>query len=70
MQMRYFYIVALAILAATPALAKDSLGLFGDWGAFRQRGSCYATTASVSDIQGRKAPAYLTVTLWAGNRSP
>jgi hypothetical protein len=68
--MRYFPILALAILVAIPALAKDSLGLFGDWGAFRQRGICYATTASASDVQGRKAPAYLTVTLWAGNRSP
>jgi hypothetical protein len=70
MQTRYFTLLALALLAASPAQARDSLGLFGDWGAFRQRGSCYATTASASDVQGRKAPAYLTVTLWAGNRSP
>jgi hypothetical protein len=57
-------------LMATPALARDSLGVFGDWGAFKQRGSCYATTASTSASQGRKGPAYLTVTLWAGNRAP
>jgi hypothetical protein len=68
--MRYLTLFALALVAAPPAHARDSLGLFGDWGAFRQRGSCYATTASASDAQGRKAPAYLTVTLWAGNRSP
>jgi hypothetical protein len=68
MQMRYFPL--LVLLLATPAMAKDSLGLFGDWGAFKQRGTCYATTASASDAQGRKAPAFLTVTLWAGNRSP
>jgi hypothetical protein len=68
MQMRYF--LGFALMLAPPALAKDSLGLFGDWGAFKQRGSCYATTASRSDAQGRKASAFLTVTLWAGNRSP
>jgi hypothetical protein len=68
--MRYFSALTLVLLVASPAQARDSLGLFGDWGAFRQRGSCYVTTASASDVQGRKAPAYLTVTLWAGNRSP
>jgi hypothetical protein len=70
MQMRLFSLLGLALLTATPALARDSLGVFGDWGAFRQRGSCYATTASSSAAQGRTAPAYLTVTLWAGSRSP
>jgi hypothetical protein len=70
MQMRYFLAPCLAVLVTAPALARDSLGLFGDWGAFKQRGSCYATTASTSDAQGRKAPAFLTITRWAGNRNP
>jgi hypothetical protein len=70
MQMRYFLCLSAALLAAPSAMARESLGLFGDWGAFKQRGSCYATTASTSDAQGRKAPAFLTVTRWAGNRNP
>ncbi len=72
MQIRFLPLlcVALALASASPAFAKDSLGIFGDWGAFKQGASCYATTASTSAAQGRKGPAYLTVTLWAGNRAP
>ncbi len=68
--MRIASLLVLLWLAAPPAQARDSLGVFGDWGAFKQRGSCYATTASTSAAQGRKGPAYLTVTLWAGSRAP
>ncbi len=45
---------ALALLAlAMPAAAKDSLGVFGDWGAFRDPGvpRCYAIAAAENEAR-------------------
>ena len=56
-------LLALAlILAATPALARDSLGVFGDWGAFRdpQVPRCYAIAAASGD----GAQGYASVGNW------
>ena len=47
-------LVALALLAmAAPVSAKDSLGVFGDWGAFRdpQVPRCYAIAAARNDAR-------------------
>ena len=52
-----------------PVLAKETLGVFGDWGAFRTAQGCYAITESTSAAQGRKTPATLGVARFAGQRS-
>jgi hypothetical protein len=72
MQIRYFSCFSLitSLLLSPPVLARTSLGVFADWGAFKQGSSCYIISPSVSPVQGRKSSGYLTVTLWAGNRSP
>jgi hypothetical protein len=48
----------LAVVAlAAPALAKDSLGVFGDWGAFRdqQVPRCYAISAALAEARSNSA---------------
>ncbi len=59
--MRRLFALAL-IFAATPALARDSLGVFGDWGAFRdpQVPRCYAIAAASGD----GAQGYASVGNW------
>jgi hypothetical protein len=56
---------ALALLAlAVPATAKDSLGVYGDWGAFRdpQEPRCYAIAAAQNEARDH-AP-YASVGTW------
>ena len=56
---------ALALLAlAAPVAAKDSLGVFGDWGAFRdpQVPRCYAIAAAQN--QARDHAPYASVGTW------
>jgi hypothetical protein len=65
--------LALALAAfATPAWAsRDTLGLFGDWGAFRDRGTdrkCYAIAMPAQANMNRRSAAYLTVSTWPGRR--
>lgn len=49
--MRLPLALAVLVLAAAPLAAKDSLGVFGDWGAFRdpQIPRCYAIAAAQSE---------------------
>jgi hypothetical protein len=63
-------LLLLALLAPAPVLARDSLGLFGDWGVFRSGSGCYAITDSRSAAQGRKAPATLSVARFARQDAP
>jgi hypothetical protein len=65
-------ILAMGAMAATvtaPVLAKESLGIFGDWGAFRdKRGGtvCYVVSApSASTGKGRRS-GQLVVSRWPG----
>ena len=54
-----------AVLAlATPALARDSLGMFGAWGAFRDAAvpRCYAV--ALSSAKARDYQPYATVGHW------
>jgi hypothetical protein len=56
---------ALVLLAlAAPAAAKDSLGVFGDWGAFRDRSvpRCYAIAAAQN--AARDHAPYASVGTW------
>jgi len=57
--------LALLLLAATPLAARDSLGVYDSWAAFRDASParCYA----IAKAQGKTAaPAYATVSLWPG----
>ena len=49
--------VILALIAASPLAAKDSLGVFGQWGAFRdpQVPRCYAIAAAEIETRPRVA---------------
>lgn len=64
---RYFAIFALlAALAAPPLAARDSLGMFSDWGAFRDPSvpRCYAIAkARPSTLQREYAP-YASIGTW------
>ncbi|MGH6785530.1 MAG: hypothetical protein ACREBO_01765 [Novosphingobium sp.] len=56
---------ALALLAA-PALARDSLGMFGAWGAFRDPGTprCYAIALAEPSTQQRDYQPFASVAAW------
>nr|WP_245647639.1 invasion associated locus B family protein [Novosphingobium lentum] len=60
-------LLALCALPATPALARDGLGIFDDWGAFRDPNvpRCYAI-AMAAGSRGRKNDfqPFATVGLW------
>ena len=51
------------LLLAAPLAAKDSLGVFGDWGAFRDPGTprCYAIAAAQN---ARSGQPYASVGTW------
>lgn len=56
------------ILLAGPAIARDSLGIFGTWGAFRDAasGRCYAIAVPQPDRSDRKTGAFASVGTWPG----
>ena len=67
MTKRRLPIVAVAFaIAATPLAAKDSLGTFGDWGAFRDPGTprCYAIAMAAPSSQQRDYQPYASVGTW------
>lgn len=56
-----------AVLLSAPLAARDSLGVFGDWAAFKDAKPlrCYA----IAKAQGKPpAPAYATVSNWPGKQ--
>lgn len=61
--------VALALVAA-PALARDSLGIFSGWGAFRDAGNsaggprCYAIAMAAPSTLSREYQPYAAVGTW------
>ncbi len=60
------YLALLLALAGSPSQAAETLGVFGDWGAFRARRACYAVSAPTSSAgKGRDAPQ-LVVSKWPG----
>jgi hypothetical protein len=56
----------LIALAATPALARDALGLFGSWAAFRdgQAARCYAIAKALPSTKQRDYQPYADVAWW------
>jgi len=62
-------VILLALVAATlaaPAMAKDSLGVFSDWGAFRdsQVPRCYAIAQPASSRMRRDYQPFATIGTW------
>lgn len=53
-------------LTASPALARDSLGVFGQWGAFRDPAvpRCYAIAMAEPSTLARDFQPYATVASW------
>lgn len=65
--MRRLTLLALTIpLAAAPATARDSLGMFGTWGAFRDPGvpRCYAIAMAAPSTLRRDYQPYAGVAVW------
>lgn len=59
--------VALALIAvAAPLAAKESLGVFSDWGAFRDSKvpRCYAIAAPAASAARREFDAFATIGTW------
>jgi hypothetical protein len=64
--MRKFSIALMLCIASTSLHAKELIGLYGDWGAFKSGRSCYAISAPKTVASGRGG-AQLVVTRWATN---
>lgn len=58
-----------AVLSATSALARDSLGIYSAWGAFRDRETprCYAIARPQAEARGAWEP-FATVSYWPRRR--
>lgn len=67
------FVLPLALLAlAAPLAARESLGVYDSWAAFRDASParCYAIAkAQGAKVQGKpRAPAYATISTWPGKR--
>lgn len=58
----------LLTLVAAPALARDPLGAFGRWGAFRDPSPrhCFAISEPVRTVVGRTQRGFVSVARWPG----
>lgn len=59
--------ITLALLLAAPASARDSLGVYSGWGAFRDTGAdprCYAIAMAERSRQSREFQPYADVAIW------
>jgi hypothetical protein len=63
---KLFASIAAAIMLCAPAIARDSLGVFDSWGAFRdpQVPRCYAIAAAESSSQQRRFEPFASVGTW------
>ena len=59
-----------ALLLAAPLAAKDSLGVFGDWGAFRDADPtrCYAIAMAEPSSARRETQPFASVSDWPSRR--
>lgn len=64
--MKRLIALTLLALAAAPALARDSLGMFGQWAAFRdpQTPRCYAIAMAAPSTRQREFQPYADVAWW------
>jgi integral membrane sensor domain MASE1 len=63
---RFLLLSTILVLAAAPALARDSLGIFGTWGAFRDSSvpRCYAIAMAAASTMRRDYQPYAGVAVW------
>lgn len=63
---RLAILVVLAALASAPAFARDSLGIFSGWGAFRDAAGprCYAIAMAAPSSLAREYQPYAAVGTW------
>ena len=68
--MRKFVLPAILIAVAAPLAAKDSLGIFSDWGAFRDASvpRCYAIAEAEPTRFSREFEPYSTIATWPARR--
>jgi hypothetical protein len=66
MKRRLVLSIALLALSATPVLARDALGMFGSWGAFRdpQTPRCYAIAMAAPSTMQRDFQPFASVGWW------
>ena len=59
-------LLTILLLAASPAAARDALGMFGGWAAFRdpQAPRCYAIAMAVPSTKTREYQPYADVAWW------
>ena len=64
--LRCLSILALSLAVASPAMGRDSLGLYGTWGAFRDPATprCYAISMAEPNAQGRDYQPFATIGTW------
>lgn len=64
--MKRLIALALLALAAAPAVARDALGMFGQWAAFRdpQTPRCYAIAMAAPSTRQREFQPYADVAWW------
>ena len=57
---------AVALGAAVPAMARENIGIYGDWGAFRDPAvpRCYAIAKAAPSTMRRDYQPYATVATW------
>lgn len=62
--------VAAALAAAVPALGRDSLGVFGGWGAFRETrpAGCFAIAEPDSGGRSRDWRPFASIATWPGRK--
>jgi hypothetical protein len=65
MRLARLFLVAIA-LAASPAVARDALGMFGSWGAFRDAAvpRCYTIAMAAPSTKAREFQPYADVAWW------
>jgi hypothetical protein len=66
MHIRRATLISCVLLLAAPALARDSLGMFEGWGAFRdsQEPRCYAIAKAIPSEKHRDYQPYADVSTW------
>ncbi len=68
--MRFGLAILSAVMLSAPLLAKDRLGVYGSWAAFRDAETprCYAISAPEQIIGGADRNAYLSIGFWPKKR--
>ena len=62
--MKFFYYALILSIFTSTAHARETLGVFGEWGAFKQRGACYATSTPAQPTSSKRSEPYITVSIF------